>query len=412
LMQRWIAFFWLVGIAGLYAIGGFWLSLVCDGLRRLFTGGKLIASAGDRPSRGSVSRRSAGAGDPEATRTTSPAWLLVLIASAAVAALACRLHIAPVWRIWLAGAALAAGGLVYWAGALRSADDWRRIKVWRADRKQAYLHLALLTGTAIFAAPFFWMVSTSLKLEKQVFTNPPVWIPHPVIWSNYPRTFLFLEKALPVGTYDGLLFLGNTLTIVSLSLVGTLLSSSMVAYSFARLRWPGRDLCFYALLATMMIPGAVTMIPVFLIFRWLGWIDTLRPLWVPAFFGGAFSVFLLRQFFLGLPNELEDAARIDGCSYWTTYWRILLPQIRPALAALAILQFMGAWNDFMGPLIYITSPQHLTGSYALQLFQSAHGGEWTLLMCAATLWTLPVIILFFFTQRQFIEGITLTGIKG
>ncbi|MCA1595984.1 MAG: carbohydrate ABC transporter permease [Chloroflexi bacterium] len=295
---------------------------------------------------------------------------------------------------------------------LASTPDWARVKIWRANRKQAYLHLALLTGSALFAAPFFWMLTTALKPEKQVFTNPPVWIPHPIVWSNYPRTFEFLEKALPVGTHDGLLFLGNTLIVAALSLAGILLTASMVAYSFARLRWPGRDFLFLVLLSTMMIPDAVTMIPRFMIFRSLGWIDTLRPLWAPSFFAGAFPVFLLRQFFLSLPNELEDAARIDGCGYWTTYWRVLLPQIKPALAALAILQFMGSWNDFMGPLIYISSPRNLTGSYALQLFQSAHTGEWTMLMCAATLWTLPVVLLFFFTQRHFIEGITLTGIKG
>ena len=162
----------------------------------------------------------------------------------------------------------------------------------------------------------------------------------------------------------------------------------------------------------MMLPAAVTMIPVFMIYRQLGWVDTLRPLWVPGFFAIPFYVFLLRQFFLTIPRELEDAAKIDGCGYWRIYWGIMLPQIRPALAAVAIMHFLGAWNDFMGPLIYISSPEKMTGSYALQLFQSAHGGEWALLMAAATLWTIPILLLFFFAQRYFIQGVTLTGIKG
>jgi multiple sugar transport system permease protein len=154
------------------------------------------------------------------------------------------------------------------------------------------------------------------------------------------------------------------------------------------------------------------MIPVFMIYRQLGWVDTLRPLWVPGFFAIPFYVFLLRQFFLTIPRELEDAAKIDGCGYWRIYWGIMLPQIRPALAAVAIMHFLGSWNDFMGPLIYISSPEKMTGSYALQLFQSAHGGEWALLMAAATLWTIPILLLFFFAQRYFIQGVTLTGIKG
>ncbi len=162
----------------------------------------------------------------------------------------------------------------------------------------------------------------------------------------------------------------------------------------------------------MMLPGAVTMMPVFLIFRAAGWVDTLRPLWVPSFFGSAFSIFLLRQFFLTIPNDLEDAAKIDGCSYFSIYWRIMLPLIKPALAAITIMTFMGAWNNFMGPLIYISSPENMPLAYALQLFQTARGGEPGLLMAASTMVMLPVLVLFFFTQRYFIQGVTLTGIKG
>jgi multiple sugar transport system permease protein len=228
------------------------------------------------------------------------------------------------------------------------------------------------------------------------------------VWANYPKSLQFL----PQETHYGLVFLGNTLSVTLLSILGTLLSSAMVAYSFARLRWPGRDQMFLVLLSTMMLPSAVTMMPTFLIFRSLGWIDSLRALWVPSWFGVAFNIFLLRQFFLGIPNELEDAAKLDGCSYYATFWRIMLPQMKPALAAITIMSFMGAWNNFMGPLIYISSPEKETLAYALQLYQSAHGSEPALLMAASTLVMLPVLLLFFFTQRYFIQGITLTGIKG
>jgi multiple sugar transport system permease protein len=227
-------------------------------------------------------------------------------------------------------------------------------------------------------------------------------------WENYTEALDYL----PPETHYGLVFLGNTLLLTILSVVGTLLSSSLVAYSFARLRWPGRNLLFVVLLATMMIPGAVTMMPQFLIFRELGWIDTLKPLWVPAFFGSAFNIFLLRQFFMSIPNELEDAAKIDGCSPFGTYWRVMLPQVRPALAAIAIMGVLGAWNNFQGPLIYLSSAEKMPLAYALQLYQQQHGGEPGLLMAASTLVVLPIIVLFFFTQRYFIEGVSLTGMGG
>ncbi|HEY3280727.1 MAG TPA: carbohydrate ABC transporter permease, partial [Armatimonadota bacterium] len=159
-------------------------------------------------------------------------------------------------------------------------------------------------------------------------------------------------------------------------------------------------------------PGAVTLIPVFLIFKGLGWVDTLKPLWVPAFFAAPFNVFLLRQFFLTIPNELEEAARLDGCSYFRIYWNIMLPLIKPALAALTIMAFLSAWNNFMGPLVYISSAENMTLALALRIFQSGHGSEFGMLMAASTLVVMPVLIVFFFTQRYFIEGITLTGIKG
>ena len=227
-------------------------------------------------------------------------------------------------------------------------------------------------------------------------------------WKNYSEALAFL----PPETHYGLTFLGNTLFLTVLTVLGTILSSSMVAYSFARLRWPGKNLLFVVLLATMMIPGAVTMMPQFLIFRSLGWIDTLNPLWVPAFFGSAFNIFLLRQFFMSIPAELEDAAKVDGCGPFTTYWRVMLPQVKPALATVAIGGVMGSWNNFQGPLIYLSSPEKMTLAYALQLYQQQHSGDPGLLMAASTLMVLPIIALFFFSQRYFIEGASLSGLGG
>ncbi|RYX85522.1 carbohydrate ABC transporter permease [bacterium] len=227
-------------------------------------------------------------------------------------------------------------------------------------------------------------------------------------WKNYSEALTFL----PPETNYGLTFLGNTLFLTILTALGTILSSSMVAYAFARLVWPGKNLLFVVLLATMMVPGAVTMMPQFLIFRSLGWIDTLNPLWVPAFFGSAFNIFLLRQFFMSIPTELEDAAKIDGCGPFTTYWRIMLPQVKPALAAVSISAVMGAWNNFQGPLIYLSSPERMTLAYGLQLYQQQHSGDPGLLMAASTMVVLPIIVLFFFTQRYFIEGVSLSGLGG
>lgn len=227
-------------------------------------------------------------------------------------------------------------------------------------------------------------------------------------WQNYTEALSYL----PPETSYGLVFLRNTLMIAVLSVLGTVLSSALAAYAFARMRFPGRDAIFAVFLSTMMLPGAVTMLPQFLIFRQLGWIDTLLPLWAPAFFGSAFNIFMLRQFFRTVPMELEDAAKIDGCSYARTFWSVMLPQIKPALAVIGIWTFMGAWNNFMGPLIYINSPTKMPISYALQLFMSDRGSEPGLLMAFVTLTVIPVLLLFFFAQRYFIEGVTLSGLGG
>ena len=207
-------------------------------------------------------------------------------------------------------------------------------------------------------------------------------------------------------------YVTNSVYLVLLNMIGQVLSCSLVAYAFSRLRWPGRDVFFAILLATMMLPGQVTMIPVFMIFEKLGWYNTLRVLWVPSFLGSAFFIFLLRQFMKSIPNDLEDAAKIDGCSYFGIYWRIILPLVKPALAAVCIFTFMNTWNDFMGPLIYINDQRLYPLALGLFDFRAQHATDFGMLMAASTLMTLPVIALFFVAQRYFIQGVTLTGMKG
>lgn len=208
------------------------------------------------------------------------------------------------------------------------------------------------------------------------------------------------------------MYVKNSLLLVTLNIIGQVLGSSLVAFSFARLRWPAREFCFMLLLATLMIPGQVTMIPVFLIYKNLGWYNTLRPLWVGSFFGSAFYIFLLRQFMRGIPADLEDSAKIDGCGFLGIYGRIILPLVKPALATIGIFTFMGTWNDFMGPLIYLSDQELYPLSLGLFALQVTQGGNYGLMMAASVLMTIPVIALFFAAQRHFIQGITLTGLKG
>jgi len=227
------------------------------------------------------------------------------------------------------------------------------------------------------------------------------------LWAKWTRSYRDATRYVPFWT-----LLRNTVWIVVLSIVGQVFACSLVAFSFARLRWPFRDLCFALLLSTMMLPAQVTMIPQFLIFKHLGWYNSLKPLWVPAFFGSAFFIFMLRQFMKGIPTDLEDAAKIDGCSYFGIYWRIMLPLVKPALAAISIFTFMGSWNNFMGPLIYVGDQRLYPLALGLFQFRSEHGAEYGMLMAASAMMTLPVVAIFFAAQRYFIQGVTLTGIKG
>jgi len=242
-----------------------------------------------------------------------------------------------------------------------------------------------------------------LALELRVQATSP-W---GALFDKFARNYREAVRYVPFWT-----FTRNSVTLVVLNILGQLVACSLVAYAFSRLRWPGRDVFFVVLLATMMLPPQVTMLPVFLIVRKLHWYNTLRPLWLPSFFGSAFFIFLLRQFFMTIPRDLEDAAKIDGCGFLGVYWRIMLPLVMPALAAVAIFQFLGSWNDFMGPLIYINDLRLTPLSLGLFQFQQEHTAEWGMLMAGSLLMTLPAIVIFFVAQRYFIQGVTLTGLKG
>jgi multiple sugar transport system permease protein len=270
--------------------------------------------------------------------------------------------------------------------------------------KTALLYGALVAVAVGLLLPFFWMVSTSLKSNEAIFAIPPRWIPETLHWENYAEVF----RRMPF-----LLYFRNTSFITGMTIIGTVLSSSMVAYAFACLRWPGRDPLFIFVIATMMLPLQVIMIPLFVLFRDLGWLNTYKPLIVPAFLGGgAFNIFLMRQFFLSLPKDLFDAARIDGASEWRIYWQIALPLARPALVTVAILTFMFAWNDFLGPLIYLSDQSKNTLALGLALFTGQHQTDWGVLMAASIMMLVPVVLLFFFFQRYFIKGFAMTGLKG
>jgi multiple sugar transport system permease protein len=273
-------------------------------------------------------------------------------------------------------------------------------------------HVGLLCVCTGFAMPFLWMLSTSLKTLENSMSFPPQIVPNPIRPQNYWTVLTHPKLDFP-------LFTRNTLIIAALSVLGTMISSSLVAYGFAKIRFRGRGVLFAIMLSTMMIPFPVTMVSLFSLFRWIGdhtplqILGTFKPLWLGAWFGSAFNIFLLRQFFLTLPEELSEAARIDGCSELGIFLRIILPLSRPALAVVALFTFMFCWNDFLGPLVYLQRPSQYTLALGLQTFQSQHGGtEWHLLMAASVLVVAPVILLFFLAQKTFIQGIATTGMKG
>jgi multiple sugar transport system permease protein len=266
--------------------------------------------------------------------------------------------------------------------------------------------VVLLVGAVVMLAPLMWMVSSSFKLEQRVFMFPPQLIPDPFCPQNYVEALTYK----PFGVY-----LRNTVFLVVMNELAIVLASSFCGYGFARLRFPGRDLWFGLVLATMMVPYIVMMVPLFVIFSRLKWIDTFLPLTVPYFFGGgAFNIFLMRQFFRTIPEELADAARIDGCNEFTIFARIMMPLAKPALITVAIFTFLGTWNDLTGPLLYINSPERYTLAIGLANFRGTMFARtrWDLLMAFATTMTLPVLVVFLLAQRYFVQGVVLTGLKG
>ncbi len=274
----------------------------------------------------------------------------------------------------------------------------------RPGAGRGWLMTALVWGVALlFLIPFLWMISSSLKPNYQIFESPPRWIPNPPRWENYSEALTIL----PFGRY-----VVNTTVITILTIIGHLLSCTIIAYAFARLRAPGRDTLFVIMLATMMLPYPVTMVPLYVLFQRLGWINTIYPLVVPAFLGSPFYIFLMRQFFKTIPRDYEDAAYIDGANLLQILFRIMLPLSAPALATVAIFSFQAAWNDFMAPLIYLQKPDLYTVTLGLQFFRSTYTTNWAYLMAASLVTTLPVIVIFFLAQRYFVEGITLGGVKG
>jgi ABC-type glycerol-3-phosphate transport system permease component len=296
----------------------------------------------------------------------------------------------------------APGSIAPMSAAYPSARSNRRL---RAMLNRAALHLVLVIGAVLVAFPFFWQLTTSLKTPADVFSWPPVWIPNPPHLENY----LQVSEVVPLLRY-----LGNSLLVTGTVIAGTLVSCVLPAYAFARLRFPGRNVIFLVLVSSLLIPPAATLVPQFVFFHRLGWYNTLYPLIVPAFFGNAFFIFLLRQFFLTIPPDLEDAARIDGAGYLRVLWDVILPMSKPALVTVAIFTFVWTWNDFLTPLVYLSDNELYTMPLGLVFFQ---GGPQSprqihLLMAMAVIVVAPCIALYFFAQRAFMQGIVFTGLKG
>lgn len=265
------------------------------------------------------------------------------------------------------------------------------------------MYTVLIILAAIYIVPFIWLVSGSLKTSSELFTNPPVWWPKIPQWKNYIDA---------INSFPFFLYLKNTLLIMGFNIVGVLLSNSLIAYGFSRIEWKGRDTIFIVVLITMMLPFQVVMVPLFLLFQKLGWIGTFLPMIVPSFFGNAFYIFLLRQFFVGIPTEISQSAKIDGANEFVIFYKLILPLAKPALTTVVIFTFLQCWNDFVGPLIFLSDDRLYTLSIGVQQIMSVNDPRWTLLMAIGVTMTVPVLIIFFVLQKYFIEGIAFSGIKG
>ena len=270
---------------------------------------------------------------------------------------------------------------------------------WRKVRNYAVLVALAL----FFVVPFYAMVSTALKTEEQLFQIPPVWIPHPFAWENFIQVF----KEVPFGR-----FIINSAFLVTVNVIGQVIATSLVAYGFSRFRFWGRDVLFVILLATLMIPKQVVLVPQFILFARLGWVNTYLPRTVPAFMGSAFLIFMVRQYMMSIPLDLDEAAMIDGANRWQILWRIIFPISTPILVLVIIFTFVDVWNDFMGPLIYLNDPLKFTVSLGLSFFQGAKSTSWHLLMAAVMMAMIPPITLFLIAQKRLLGGIAAAGIKG
>ena len=269
---------------------------------------------------------------------------------------------------------------------------------------QVLWHVAMLTFGTTMLVPLVWLVSTSFKEKGHEFIFPPQWIPDPVKWENYPTALTILPFNL---------YVRNTLIVVALALIGALLTSSLAAFAFARLRFPLRDFWFMVVISTLMLPGIVTLIPRFILFRHLGWVDTLLPLIVPAWLGGGpLNIFLIRQFFRTIPYELDEAARVDGANSLRIWWQILMPLSGPVLATVAVLSFLFHWNDFLEPLIYLNSEENKTIAIGLNTFRSLQSSDWNLMMAASAVMIVPVLVIFFAAQKYFVQSINVSGFGG
>jgi multiple sugar transport system permease protein len=286
--------------------------------------------------------------------------------------------------------------------------NWRTRRRIRTISARVFAYLFTTVLALVFAAPFVWMFVMSLENPVQLTTYPPSWIPKPVMWDNYLRAMSMPRR--PFGLY-----LENSLIYTLTSTAGVVISSSIVAFGFARLSFKGRDALFVLVLSTMMLPGQVTLIPRYIFFQWLGWIDSMRPLVVPSWFGSAFDIFLLRQFFLTIPRELDEAAILDGCDYISILWRIIIPLAKPALVTVIAFSIVATWNDFMGPLIFLNTNEKMTAAVGLSLFRQMAGEsgftDLGLVMAASVTTLIPMIILFMVAQSYFVTGITMTGMK-
>jgi ABC-type glycerol-3-phosphate transport system permease component len=274
----------------------------------------------------------------------------------------------------------------------------------QAQRVEKILGYATLLVVAfLIVLPLYWMISTALKDEMQTFAIPPTWAPNPPVWQNFASVF----EEVPFGR-----FIINTFILVGVNIVGELFAVTLVAYGFARVRFPGRSFLFLLMLSTLMIPSQVTLVPRFILFSKLGWVNTYLPLTIPAFAGSSFLIFLVRQYMMSIPYDLDEAAYIDGASRLRVFWSIILPLSRPALVLVVVFTFVGVWNDFLQPLIYLNDPQLFTVSLGLSFFQGTRETNWNLLMAGSLLATIPPLLLFFFAQRQLIGGISIEGLKG